>query len=359
MKGLTGLIPRSEQQQEATVGLSVAGEQQQQQSPEWELGVKAMQKNLHASLAPSTAAQYKYWWERYTDYCVKVNKEPLDSSGADIAVFLSYTAEVADATGGVAAAKAAIRHNFLLWRPNKANPADSSEVELTLRGLKRRFFKPVTKKTPLTASEFGLMLDTATQGGDFEGVRLSQLRLAAQIAVMYLTFSRYEEAAALTMKQVHKQGHNLVIQFEKGKTYQYGESRTAVMAGQPDKVLNPVRVVLAYMKRLSKTPGNSGGLLFPAVSVSAQGDRALNKAASYNAVLRQFKELVVEAGVATDPAAYGLHSMRRGGVTEAINAGASDHIVMKQMRVSNVQTVQRYATVNTDMLASASAAIFH
>ena len=318
-----------------------------------------MQKNLQASLAPSTAAQYKYWWARFTDYCSKVNKEPLASSGADIAVFLSYTAEVADAMGGVAAAKAAIRHNFLLWRPSRANPADSSEVELTLRGLKRRFFKPVTKKAPLTASDFGLLIETATQGGDFEGVRLSQLRLAAQIATMYLTFSRYEEAAALTVKQVQKEGGNLIIQFEKGKTYQYGESRTAVMAGQPDIVLDPVRVVKAYMKRLARTPGNSGGLLFPAVSSTIKGDRALNKPASYYAVLRQFKELVVEAGVTTDPAAYGLHSMRRGGVTEAINSGASDHIVMKQMRVSAVQTVQRYATVNTAMLASASAAIFH
>ena len=48
--------------------------------------------------------------------------------------------------------------------------------------------------------------------------------------------------------------------------------------------------------------------------------------------------------------------MRRGGVTAAVNAGVEDHVIMKQMRVSGIETVRRYATVNTTLLRAASAA---
>ena len=75
-------------------------------------------------------------------------------------------------------------------------------------------------------------------------------------------------------------------------------------------------------------------------------------------VLKQFKLMLVEAGVTDDPASYGLHSMRRGAATNAVNNGATDHSVQKQMRVSSMATVRRYATLNKAALKSASSAIF-
>ena len=100
------------------------------------------------------------------------------------------------------------------------------------------------------------------------------------------------------------------------------------------------------------------GFLFPALRVTTRGETVLPRPASYESVLRQFKEAVVAAGVAADPATYGLHSMRRGAVTSAINNGASDHAVQKSMRVASGSTVRRYATLSDDALKSASTAIF-
>ena len=342
----------------AAAASTVAASTTAAESAEWELGKTAMQKNLEAALAPSTAAQYKYCWRKFTEYCLKANRTPLSCSGAEVATYLSYTAETASGMGGVAAARSAIRHHFTLLEPHRENPANSNEVNTSMKGLKRRFFKPVEKKAPLKKDDFCTLLEVATQGGDFSGVTLCRLRLAAQLAVMYLTFSRFEECAALKCEQIQKDGPNLVVTFKKGKTYQMGESRVAVMVGRPEEPLDPVRVVLGYMDRLDTVDGNTNQFMFPALASSAKGDRVLNRPATYKSVLRQFKELIVEAEVATDPATFGLHSMRRGGVTEAINAGASEHAVMKQMRVSSVGTVHRYATVDKHMLAAASAAIF-
>ena len=174
---------------------------------------------------------------------------------------------------------------------------------------------------------------------------------------MFLSFSRFEESSALLRSQVKKSQGDLLVTFKKGKNFQYGEARKSVIAGQPGPK-NPVSVILSYMDRLATVDKSIDGFLFPALRSTTNGDSVLARPASYDSVLRQFKEVLLEAGVTADPSAFGLHSMRRGAVTAAINNGATDHAVQKQMRVASSATVRRYATLSDVMLKSASAAIF-
>ena len=60
-------------------------------------------------------------------------------------------------------------------------------------------------------------------------------------------------------------------------------------------------------------PGNESHLLFPALASSKQGDRCLDKPASYDSVRNQFNTLIKEVGLSEDPSKFGRHSMRRGG----------------------------------------------
>ena len=138
------------------------------------------------------------------------------------------------------------------------------------------------------------------------------MRLSAQVSLVFLTFARYEESAALKVSQVLKDGGNLIVMFPKGKNYQYGESRMAIITGDSTLMINPVRVINVYMSRLEGVAGNKGGLLFSALASSSKDDLSLDKPASYDTVLKQFKSLVKEAGLSTSPAEFGLHSMRRG-----------------------------------------------
>ena len=50
--------------------------------------------------------------------------------------------------------------------------------------------------------------------------------------------------------------------------------------------------------------------------------------------------------------------MRRGAATSAVNNGASDHSVQKQMRVMSVSTVRRYASLDKEALKAAASAVF-
>ena len=174
---------------------------------------------------------------------------------------------------------------------------------------------------------------------------------------MYGTFSRFEESAELKCSQIVKDKEDLIVTFKKGKTYQMGEARTSVLAGQPG-LLNPVKVISIYMDRLKAAHKLTDCFLFPALRSSAAGDSILDGLASYESVLKQFKLLLVEAGVTSDPSSFGLHSMRRGAATSAVNNGASEHSVQKQMRVLSVSTVRRYATLDKAALKAASSAVF-
>ena len=54
----------------------------------------------------------------------------------------------------------------------------------------------------------------------------------------------------------------------------------------------------------------------------------------------------------------GLHSLRRGPVTKAINAGTSDFRVQKMMRVSSLAMVDHYSVADHQFLLQTSKSAF-
>ena len=101
-----------------------------------------------------------------------------------------------------------------------------------------------------------------------------------------------------------------------------------------------------------------GGILFPALVCRRKKLLTLDRPASYESVLHQFRSFAKLAKIAGSPEDFGLHSLRRGGVTSSINNGCVDHVVSKQMRVASVNTVHRYATLDRAMLATAVNKLF-
>ena len=91
--------------------------------------------------------------------------------------------------GGVDGARSALRHHFLVEEPDSACPTDGQEVMLVLRGLNRRFKTPVTKKAALAKDDFYKVLVMATKQDKHGTMMLCRLRLVAQVALMFLSFS--------------------------------------------------------------------------------------------------------------------------------------------------------------------------
>ena len=113
------------------------------------------------------------------------------------------------------------------------------------------------------------------------------------------------------------------------------------------------------LQLLKKVKGNEGNLLFPSLACVNPRIRSLDKPASYDCLLNQFKALIIEAGVSKEAIGYSLYSLRRGGVTAAVNAQVTEHYIQKQMRVSSASTVRKYSTVNNENLGKIGWAILN
>ena len=146
----------------------------------------------------------------------------------------------------------------------------------------------VCMKAALTSDEFYKVLATATDHANFLKAPSCKLRLAAQVSVMFCTFSRYDESAELRCSKISKDKGELLVNFKNRNSYQLWEARYSVVAGQPGS-LNPVRVISVYMDRLKAVSKVADCLLFPALRSSAGKDAVLDRPASYESVLKQFK----------------------------------------------------------------------
>ena len=148
-----------------------------------------------------------------------------------------------------------------------------------------------------------------------------------------------------------------MVNYPKGKNFQFGESRKGVMVGNLGLTVDPVEVVKYYLGKLSECSGKDG-ILFPAMRAQGKKLAVLPKEASYSAVLGQFRKFASLANIAGKPRDYGLHSFRRGAVTSAVNRGCDDHTVAKQMRVKGKDIVGTYATLSAKKLSLANACLF-
>ena len=329
-------------------------------SGDWKKALAARAKNLQCAVSDRTGAGYHHYWWRFELFCRRTGRSWMPFDATTASAFLSELAETSAGLGGVDGARAALCYYWGAKNPGEPSPTDSSEVRAVVHGIKRRFQVPVKKKEALSVEDFTKLLVHITEGKELEEVPMVKLRLAAQISVMFCTFCRFEEAQALKVGQVKLGEQDLVIDFLKGKQYQHGEARLGMMPQQPNLVLDPTRVLRVYVARLEIVfHVSKNSWLFPSFSSFKGQLRVLAKAASYDCVRRQFKTEVEGAKLAGKAADYGLHSMRRGGATGAINNGCSDHQVMKQMRVSSVATVQRYASLNKNQLSAAVNILFN
>ena len=66
-----------------------------------------------------------------------------------------------------------------------------------------------------------------------------------------------------------------------------------MITSKKEAVVNPVDVIFQYMDRLKRVKRNSKWFLFPALQSTSKGDSSLEKPASYNSVLDQFKSILI------------------------------------------------------------------
>ena len=108
------------------------------------------------------------------------------------------------------------------------------------------------------------------------------------------------------------------------------------------------------------TQNTDQDFLFPNVVIKKGVVTLCDRPVAYNYFLKKLK---MEASLAHLSCVelkekLGLHSLRRGPVTKAINAGTSDFRVQKMMRVSSLSMVDHYSVADHQFLLQTSKSAF-
>ena len=100
---------------------------------------------------------------------------------------------------------------------------------------------------------------------------------------MYCTFSCFEESVGLQVHHVVEEDGSFVVNFPKGKQYQFGEARMSVILSQPQLPINPVIVLKQYLARLDAL--SKAKWLFPSLKCVGKKVVAVDKPVSYDCTL--------------------------------------------------------------------------
>ena len=127
------------------------------------------------------------------------------------------------------------------------------------------------------------------------------------------------------------------VQFRKGKTYL--EERYGVIPFLSEKNFNPAGGFIIYLELVAKLHANQNSLhdyLFPNIVIKKGIEYLCDRPVAYNYFSKLLKVEASLAHLSCAALKLSLHSLRRGPVTKAVNAGTLDFNIQKLMRFSSL-----------------------
>jgi hypothetical protein len=86
------------------------------------------------------------------------------------------------------------------------------------------------KAFPISYEDLTLIFNQILGDSSIELFSFVKLRLICFILTLYSSFGRYEEVSQLKLSNVNREEAGFVLTFNKGKSYQFGESNIGVVS---------------------------------------------------------------------------------------------------------------------------------
>ncbi|OWY96770.1 hypothetical protein PHMEG_00032881 [Phytophthora megakarya] len=295
------------------------------------------------ALAQSSRKHYSRAWEQWCAWCKMMLFSPwltatnIDKNAEQLGAFAVYLWKYGmnrkhqgNTYSTICTKLCAVRW----YHRNTAgyDPGVNASHTILLRGI-RRFTDPVVKQQPLTARLLRAIFDglDLTQPRDqllWGGLLLGYFFLMRRRSE-YLFIGRKVHSYVLRLsairffdrndRTVHpKKAHVVGITLNGAKNNQFGREEVRYHHKSGDKLICPVRAARWVHKAAEVLRTNSDG---PALSLKQGGITS-------RVISATIKKAATSCGL--DPARYSTHSVRIGGATALLNAGA-DRLVIKVM----------------------------
>ena len=198
---------------------------------------------------------------------------------------------------------------------------DAPIVRNILKASKRDKAKPVTKKLPLSSTIVKKIIEKhASRNAD-----LKNLRIACICVIGFSGFLRYNELANITTSHVQFRDDHVRIFIPTSKTDVYREGNY-VYIKKIDTEYCPTKMLRRYMDT-SNAVAEPHLPIFRPLRFFRSEEKLYGTKLPYTRCREIFKQTLRDLGY--DEKQYGLHSLRAGGATEAVNHGKVSERILK------------------------------
>lgn len=291
---------------------------------------------LAAAHAPNTLRGYDADWAHFATWCTRGGHPPLPADPRHVALYLVDLAdgqpdldppEPPRLIATIARRLAGIGH--VHREAGHPNPGEHDGVRRTLRGIRRasaRAGAAPGKARPLGTEEVRLLVADLPP-------TLAGHRDRAAVLLGYALALRASELAGLDVTDLTPDPHGLRVRIRRAKADQDGVGATLALVRGRRAATDPVRAVHAWLEQA----GHTTGPLLRAVDRGGNpGQGRLNTSSVY----RLLRRAGAKAGL--DLTDLSPHSLRRGHITTAAQAGAPERQIARTSRHASLIVLRSY-----------------
>lgn len=265
----------------------------------------------HVAHSRTTSRAYANDWRMFQRWCASAGREGLPASADTVGLYVTWLLMERGRKVNTAARHCASISSFHR-QADLPNPVTAAVREVMTAVRRRRREQPLGKAAldPSTLVRAVRSCDASTNLG---------ARDRALLVFGFATTLRRSELCRLHLSDVSFERRGLAVVVRYSKTDQVGRGRVLEVWPGKRAVTDPVRVLGAWLQRR----GRWEGPLFCRVQT---GDTVTRLGVTGDAISDVVKKAVGATGL--DPAAFGAHSLRAGGITASAEAGRSDQEIM-------------------------------
>lgn len=295
------------------------------------------------AFAGSTKRAYEFEWRRFTAWCARMGRIPLPASPETVQQFVlwldseeTFTPDKKKRLKPPSIKRALAALSTAHGLRDQPSPVSNQVVMRTLEKVMRDQGVRPTKKRAIRAAHFETAIRFIPR--DLRGLR--------DRAILLMGFNgafRRSELAALDVHDLRPQGdEGYVVLVERSKTDQHGKGKLKGIPRMPD---DPETCPAGALEAWLEAAGVTEGPVFLEIDVWGNlKDKRMSDQAVARAVkrfVRRAKSSGVDIGDFDIDDVAG-HSLRRGFITDAIEAGVPDTVIMEQSGHRDHKTFSGY-----------------
>ena len=292
---------------------------------------------LHARWADSTTSKYEKSWRDWGNWCALSPESPkLPAHPFYIALYINDMVLEGCRYGAFEAAALGIRYGHIL--AGFDNPLDTLFLKATLEGAKRTVGKsPISRqKEPITTDMMRAVVDTYGWSPN-----LIQMRFIITCLVGFSGFLRISELLEIKVQNLTFEDDCMKILIPKSKTDQVREGHV-VYIGRSHSKYCPVSWLEKYLHQ-TKLNLSPESFIMCRMAKTKLGHNAIGKHhISKTTINDDFHKFITPVCENSNSALYGLHSLRSGGASAAVNNGVSERLIGKHGRWKSGYSRDRY-----------------